>query len=189
VCTGCPEGEGGGRGGSPQQTQQQKQESKCPGKIVNMINKMILGGLPPVIAARTLAAITGTVVQVGVGGAAQKSILGTLGIGGEASISVAADPQGNVAITVTYGVGAGFGEGAIVGGQVVTSPRAKTVFDLTGGAGTFTVGGGVGMAAAVQLTTSAGGTFAVLVGKGTGSFAVGTTAGLSNTHVIPVICE
>jgi hypothetical protein len=43
VCTGCPEGEGGGRGGSPQRSQQERLDPFDPETLKKIFGKLCIG--------------------------------------------------------------------------------------------------------------------------------------------------
>jgi hypothetical protein len=94
VCTGCPEGEGGGRGGSPQQQQPPREQ----GSIVPLSDKLLCAAGAPLIAA---AISEGKTLYVGLGAAA--GVGGGLGISGSVQIQLYATPHGTVGIVVTIG--------------------------------------------------------------------------------------
>lgn len=99
---------------------------------------------------------------------------GTLGLGGHVSGVLAFDPQGNVAVVGTAGVGGGFGAGAAAGVTFGYIPGATSVFTLgTSSTITSTVGGGDGIGGSV-LTDLEGNT----------SLTVGTAVGVQTSATV-----
>jgi hypothetical protein len=90
-------------------------KSNCPTLRQQGINTLLLANAVPeeVLEGITLSQLTGKTVEIGVGGTFQISgdPLETPAVGGEGSFSLAFDPTGNIALTLNYGGGGGFGTG------------------------------------------------------------------------------
>jgi RHS repeat-associated protein len=116
-------------------------------------------------------------IGVGVGGNAGIGFI--LGVTVSAGVQVVADSSGNLGVAINVGGNPGFvvfGAGAMIGGQASIS-KAKSIYDLRGGAVDFGASAGSGPAVGVDVAVGGGnvtGTVTVGPGLGTKSSALGS---------------